>query len=147
MIIVCGLICELFGGILLASEMIGLVDKIRKCNLGQQIKIKVKEKELVKIQSKYEKFLLMGVISIFVYMFVKINNSRLQSLKIMLSYYRHFFSLRLSNIIILITRKVLHFSERVSAKLGTEKVLGFIGVIFLCIGFVIELCSYMNLIC
>ena len=125
-IILFGLLFELIGGILLASEMIGLLVKIRKWNSSLQNKIQSKKVELAAI----------GLTAGLLYITVDIIKDF--RLKTMLYLLLSIFSLYLFIIINLISGKLLHFLEYFIVKLGTERVLGFLGVIFLCLGFVFQ---------
>lgn len=125
-IILFGLLFELIGGILLASEMIGLLVKIRKWNSSLQNKIQSKKVELAAI----------GLTAGLLYITVDIIKDF--RLKTMLYLLLSIFSLYLFVIIHLISGKLLHFLEYFTVKLGTERVLGFLGVIFLCLGFVFQ---------
>ena len=118
-----GLIFELFGGILLASEIIGLLDKIRKWNSSFQNQIQSKKTELAYI----------GFTAVLLYIVVHVTKKF--GLRRMLIYLYSIFSLYILVIINLTCGELLHFLEYLTEKLGTERVLGLLGVFFLCVGF------------
>ncbi|MBA7523620.1 hypothetical protein ES705_15747 [subsurface metagenome] len=119
-------IFELFGGILLASEMIGLLDKIRKWNSLLQNKIQSRKIELAAI----------GLAAGLLYMVVDVIKKF--HLRTVLDLLYSVFFLYIAIIIFLISGELLHFLEYLTEKLGTKRVLGVLGVIFLCVGFVCQ---------
>jgi hypothetical protein len=125
-VILFGLSFELIGGILLASEMIGLLDKIRKWNSSLQNKIQSRISELAAI----------GLAAGLLYMVVDVIKKF--HLRTVLALLYSVFSLYIAIIIFLISGKLLHFLEYLTEKLHTKRVVGFLGVIFLCVGFVCQ---------
>jgi len=125
-VILFGLSFELIGGILLASEMIGLLDKIRKWNSSLQNKIQSRISELAAI----------GLAAGLLYMVVDVIKKF--HLRTVLALLYSVFSLYIAIIIFLISGKLLHFLEHLTEKLGTKRVLGVLGVFWLCVGFVCQ---------
>ena len=131
-IIVLGAFCELLGGFLLASEMIGLLDRLKKWNLQIQNKIQSK-KEKLETDSWKKVFPIILILYVLKYVQKEI------SLKTAISIV--FLSILL--FINYIIRKLLYYSGLLSEKLNIKQILGVAGVIFLCIGFIFQL--YINL--
>ena len=129
-VILFGLSFELIGGILLASEMIGLLDKIRKWNSSLQNKIQSRKIELAAILAA------IGLAAGLLYMVVDVIKKF--HLRTVLALLYSVFSLYIAIIIFLISGKLLHFLEYLTEKLHTKRVVGFLGVIFLCVGFVCQ---------
>ena len=129
-VILFGLSFELIGGILLASEMIGLLDKIRKWNSSFQNQIQSKKTELAYI----------GFTSVLLYIVVHVTKKF--GLRIVLVFLYSIFSLYILIIINLTCGELLHFLEYLTEKFGTKRVLGVLGVFFLCVGFVCQ--SFIN---
>ena len=125
-IILLGLSCELIGGILLASEMIGVLDKLSRWNSSLQNKIHSKKMELAYIA------LTAGLFYILID-FIK--EFRLRD--VLTSLYL-VFSIYMLLIMNLISGELLLFLEYFTGKFGTKKVLGLLGVFFLCLGFSIQ---------
>ncbi|MCK4636229.1 MAG: hypothetical protein KAT32_05195 [Candidatus Moranbacteria bacterium] len=134
-IIILGLFFELIGGILLASEMIELLDKIRNWNVSLQDKIQGKKKECaIDIAS-------VGLLFVPILLLAHIKKTfSLKEIFVLIYYISILYILILIN---LITIKLLHFFEYLIKKLGTKRGLGVLGVIFLCLGFIIQF--YINL--
>ncbi len=126
-----GLFFELIGGIMLASEMIGLLDKIRNWNLSLQGTIQSRKIELLEIG------LYAGLLYLIVDVIKKFN------LKIILSIFISILFLYILIFINLLNNELLRFLEYLTEKLGTESVLGILGVLFLCLGFLFQF--YINL--
>lgn len=134
-IISLGLLSELIGGILLASEMIGLLDKIREWNSSLQNKIQSKDIELT---TEFTTIRLTAVLLPLVVYFKEksdLGGFRLRDALTLLGVAIFLYILIIMN---LISRKLLHFLEYFAEKLSTERVLGVLGVFFICLGFVCQ---------
>ena len=130
-----GLLSELIGGILLASEMIGLLDKIREWNSSLQNKIQSKDIELTTEFTTIR--LTAGLLPLVVYFKEKfdLGGFRLRDALTLSGVAIFLYILIIMN---LISRKLLHFLEYFAEKLSTERVLGVLGIFFLCLGFVCQ---------
>lgn len=131
-----GLFFELIGGTLLAFEMIGVLDKIKKWNLSLHDKIEAKRKEFVIDLASA------GLIVVIIFFFLDYVKKELSLKEIFfliysISIFCIFFQI---NSVIF---KLLDFIEYLTKKLGTKKVIGLFGVVFLCLGFIIQF--YINL--
>lgn len=133
--IIVGLFCELFGGILLAFEMIELLDKIKKWNSSLHDKIQAKKKEFALDLASIS-------LSLVIFYFI-LDHVKTFSLK---EIFFLIYSISILYIFIIlnsVSLELLDLSEYLSEKFGTKRVIGLLGVIFLCLGFIIQ--SYINL--
>ena len=133
-IIFLGLLSELIGGILLASEMIGLLDKIREWNSSLQNKIQSKK---IKLATEFTTIRLTAGLLQLAYLREKFDLGGFR-LRARLTLSGIVFFLCILIIMNLISDKLLRFLEYLVEKLGTERVLGLLGVFFICLGFVCQ---------
>ena len=124
-IILLGQSCQLIGGILLASEMIGFLDKLSKWNSSLQNKIHSKKMELGSIV----------LTAVLFHALVDFMEFRLRDVLTSLYFVFSIYMLLIMN---LISGELLLFLEYFTEKFGTKKVLGLLGVFFLCLGFLIQ---------
>lgn len=124
-----GLFFDLIGGVLLASEMIGLLEKIKNYNLKLQ-------KEIDSIRQGATILAIVVLVLILVKDSLKIKPGRQKKLGIQEVWeYIHAYILTTKFKIIY---SLLLFLQNSTKKLGTERILGLLGVIFLCLGFIFQ---------
>lgn len=127
--VILGLSFDLIGGILLASEMIGLIERIKSYNLKLQNQIDAVNSEFQKIG------FIIAIIALAIF-WLKIkpekqNNKELQDAWTYIKVYILIIKFRINYILLIIL-------ENLTKKLGTERVLGFLGIIILCLGFIFQ---------
>ena len=127
-----GLLSELIGGILLASEMVGLLDKMREWNSSLRNKIQSKK---IKLATEFTTIrLTAGLLPLVVYFKEKfdLGGFRLSDVLTLSGVVIFLYILIIMNSI---SDKLLRFLEYLVEKLGTKRVLGLLGMGFLCLGF------------
>ena len=127
--ILLGLSCELIGGILLASEMIGFLDKLSKWNSSLQKSLQNK------IHSKPKELRYIALTAALFYISIPFMKLRLRDVLTSLYFVFSIYMLLVMN---LISGELLLLLEYFTRKFGTKKVLGLLGVIFLFLGFLIQ---------
>lgn len=120
-----GLFFDLVGGILLASEMIGLLERIKNYNL--YIRNKIMRTESILLSAGFALGVL-GLAMTILKFKITITISQLKDIA----------TLIILVVIYRVNHSMLSFLERLTKKLGAERVLGFIGVFFLCVGFIFQ---------
>jgi len=123
-IIIIGLVFDLVGGILLASEMIGLLEIIKNHTLTLQ----------KRINSEQSKILPVGFRVLIIYTIKRIFN--IKTTELPLKYILALYKWRISFII---SYGLLSFLEYLANIISTKRGLGLIGTIFLCLGFVFQI--------
>ncbi len=131
-LILAALVVDLTGGILLAFEMIELLDKVKTWNSS------VKDM----IQSKKIELPMIGLYAALLYVMANIRKSfdlkgiLFFSYSILILYFLIFVSM--------LSHKLLNFLEYLTKKFSTKRVVGILGVICLCLGFILQF--YINVI-
>ena len=130
-----GLLSELIGGILLASEMVGLLDKMRGWNSSLRDKIQSKK---IKLATEFTTMRLTAVLlQLVAYRGERFGLGEFR-LRYRLTFSGVVFFLCILIIMNSISDKLLRFLECLVEKLGTKRVLGLLGIGFLCLGFVCQ---------
>lgn len=146
-LIILGLSFDLIGGILLASEMIGLLDIVLKRLNNLHSKIHEEKASLEKILVGVA--LVVAIAAIFSSLFKNIPEPKLKAAKIAtvrdsLDTIKSIIILYILTILLMLTYETLRFLENFTLKYGTKKVVGLLGVFFLCLGFIFQ--TFVNLI-
>jgi hypothetical protein len=122
--IILGLACDFVGGILLASEMIGLLEKIENRTSALQKRIHLEESKILPV----------GLRVVIIYALKRIFNIKTTELplKSILALYKW-------RISFVISYGSLSFLEYLANIISTKRGIGLMGTIFLCFGFVFQI--------
>jgi hypothetical protein len=140
-IITLGLSFDLIGGVLLASEMIGLLDIVLKKVRNLHSKIQERKASAENILGKFG--LIIVIVTIFSSLFKntpepKHKATKIATLRGSLDTIKYKIIIYILTILLILTYKVLLYLENFTIKYGTKKVVGLVGVFFLCLGFVFQ---------
>lgn len=123
-IIILGLVFDLVGGILLASEMIGLLERIENYNRTVQ----------KRIDSEQSKILPVGLRVVIIYAIKRI--FKIKTTELPLKYILALYKWRIGFIL---SYGLLRSLEYLANIISTKRGLGSIGTIFLCLGFFFQI--------
>ena len=121
LLITIGLVCDVVGGLLLAFEMFGILEKIKSYNSTLSNNIKSIDSELIKIG------IFLMIADIFnVFETKKVRLKDYLALKILVIKFR-------------LSHTLLLFLEKLTKKFSTQRVIGLFGATLLIIGFAFQL--------